>query len=277
MFVLPSGMTLPPLPYLVALVGGSVVVAALLFAVSPPVDQKLAIAMAPWLAVGGALHAFYQLDAFEPLYEPLFGAPAVYLTTFVVTGAVWLVLSVIGVGRGHVGNVHRNLGLTGTAVLTVLFVAVAYRGIGGGTFDPVWPAVALVVSLALTVVTVFCIGLWRTPVFIRTRYVGPVVVFAHALDGVSTAVGADVIGVAERSPIPRAIMQFAGDLPATETMGVGWLFVFVKLVVAAVVVVTFNRYVDEEPIESTLVLLLVIAVGLGPAMNNLFLFLAGVP
>ena len=276
MLVLPSGLALPPLPYLIALVGGCVLVTALLVAVEPPIDQKLAVAMAPWIATGGALHAFYQLGAFTPRYEPLFGAPAVYLTTFVVTGVVWLVVSVVGIVRGRAENVHRNMGLTGTGVLTVLFVFAAYQGMGGGAFDPVWPAVAVVVALALTVLTVFVISVWRTPVFFRTRYVGPVVVFAHALDGVSTAIGADVIGVTERTPIPRAIMEFAGQLPTADLLGVGWLFVLVKLVVAAVVVVAFNRYVDDDPAEATLVLLGVTAVGLGPAMNNLFLFLAGV-
>lgn len=276
MLVLPSGLALPPLPYLIALVGGCVLVSALLFAVEPPVDQKLAVAMAPWIAIGGALHAFHQLGVFTPRYEPLFGAPAVYLTTFVVTGVVWLVLSAIGIIRGRAGNIHRNMGLTGTGVLTVLFVMVLYQGMGSGVVDPVWPGVAVVVALALTVATIFCLSMWRTPVFFRTRYVGPIVVFAHALDGVSTAIGADVIGVHERTPIPRAIMDFAGQLPTADVLGVGWLFIFVKLVVAAVVVVAFNRYVDEDPAEATLVLLGVIAVGLGPAMNNLFLFLAGV-
>ena len=273
--MLPSGFALPPLPYLVVLLGGCLLVGALLFAVDPPVDQGLAVAMAPWIAAGGALHAFHQLDAYPPLYEPLFGAPAVYLTAFVVTGIVWLLLSVLAIGRGHEGNVNRNLGLTGLGVLTVLFVAAVSSAVDRGSLDPVWPAVAVVVALALTAVTVFCISMWRTPAFVRTRYVGPVVVFAHALDGVSTAIGADVIGVVERTPIPRAIMEFAGTLPTADAIGVGWLFIFVKLVVAAVVVVAFNRYVDEEPAEATLVLVVVAAVGLGPAMNNLFLFVAG--
>lgn len=275
MLVLPSGLVLPPLPYLLGLVGGCFMVTALLLAVEPPVDQKLAVAMVPWVAMGGALHAFYQLGAFPALYEPLFGAPAVYLTTFLVTGVVWLLLSVLGIVRGHVENVTRNLGLVGTAALTTLFVVVVYRGYGQGTLDPVWPAIAIVGSLILTVVTMFLIGVWRTPVFVRMRYVGTVVVFAHALDGVSTAIGADVIGVGERSPVPRAIMAAAASLPTAETLGVGWLFILVKLAVAAIVVVAFNRYVDEDPAEATLVLLVVAAVGLGPAMNNLFLFLAG--
>ncbi len=277
MLVLPDGFALPPLSYLIALVGGCFLVSALLYAVEPPIDQRLAVAVAPWIAVGGALHAFYQLGAFSPIVAPLFGAPAVYLTAFFVTGFTWLVLSVVGVGLGSLDTVDRNLGLTGTGVLTVLFVILVLQDFGSGTLDPVWPAVALVGALVLTVATVFCIGIWRTPVFVRTRYVGPVVIFAHALDGVSTAVGADVAGVVfeERTPIPRAIMEFAGQLPTAEVLGVGWLFVLVKLVVAAVVVVAFNRYVEEEPAESTLILLAIIGVGLGPAANNLFLFVVG--
>lgn len=274
MLVLPSGFALPPLPYLLALAGGCVLVAALLFAVEPPVDQKLAVAMAPWIATGGALHAFYQLGAFSGAAEPLFGAPAVYLTTFVVTGAVWLFLSVVGIVRGRADNVHRNLALVGTSVLAVMFGLVLFGNVGGGSFDPVWPAVAIVVALALTVAITFAISIWRTPIFFRIRYVGPVVLFAHALDGVSTAIGADVIGVEERTPIPRAIMHFAGQLPTADAMGVGWLFVAVKLAIATLVVIAFHSYVDEDPVEATLVLLGVAAVGLGPAMNNLFLFLA---
>lgn len=277
MFVLPTGFALPPLPYLLFLVGGSLLVGALLFAVEPQIDQRLGIALAPWIALGGALHAFYQLGAYPELYAPLFGAPAVYVTLFILTGLVWLALSVIGIVRGRVQNVKRNLALTGLGVLTVLFVFAVSQGLDQGTLDPVWPAVSLIVALVLTVTTVFLISIWRTPVFLRTRYIAPVVVFAHALDGVSTAVGMDVAAVAfmERTPLPRAIMEFAGTLPTADVIGQGWLFVFIKLILAAVVVVAFNRYVEEEPVEATLVLTLVIAVGLGPAMNNLFLFLIG--
>lgn len=272
-------MVLPPLPYVVVILGATIMVAALLWALEPSVDQKLVLAFAPWMAIGGALHAFYQLpaafDTYPAVWRPLFSAPTAYLTTFVLTGFVWVLLGVIGISRGHSGNVPRNLGLTGTGVLTVLFVNVVYQGVTLGTFEPVWPTVALVASLVVTALVTLAIGLWRTPVFFRIRYAGPTVIFAHALDGISTAIGADVlVGVSERSPVPRAIMEFAGTLPTAELLGVGWLFVLVKLAVASGIAVAFHDYLEEDPVEATLLLGAVAAVGLGPATNNLFLFLA---
>ncbi|PYZ03214.1 hypothetical protein C8039_17815 [Halogeometricum sp. wsp3] len=55
--------------------------------------------------------------------------------------------------------------------------------------------------------------------------------FAHMLDGVSTAVGADVSRITE---LTRAggVFELAGTLPTAPYLGKGWLFVFVKLLVA---------------------------------------------
>lgn len=271
MAILPSGFALPPLPYLLALVGVTLVVLAMLLALRPAVTQRTVIGFAPWMAVGGGLHAFYQLGAFDELWEPLFGAPAVYVTTFAVAALVWIALSVFGMVTGP-RFVARYLGLSGMGVLTVLFVLGIWQSMGLGTTDPVWPSIAIVGAFAITVVVGLAISLWRTPVFLRTRLVGPLVVFAHALDGVSTAIGADIYGVPERSPIPEEIMEIAGQLPTADVLGVGWLFVLVKVIVASLVVVAFNRTVDEDPFWGNLLFGFITAVGLGPATNNLFIF-----
>ncbi|ACV47640.1 MULTISPECIES: DUF63 family protein [Halomicrobium] len=274
MQILPTSFALPPLPYLVVLLGGAGLVTALLSAAEPEIDQRAVVSLLPWMAIGGAFHAFEQLALYPPLYEPLFGTPAVYLTTLLLTGGVWLALQAVGIVRGNEDTVVRNLGLVGTAIFVVLVVVRIWQSIAQPTFSPVWPAVSLIVALAVTALVVLAISLWRTPVFVRTRYAGPVVVFAHALDGVSTAIGADVVGASEQSPLPRLIMEFAGQLPTADLLGVGWLFLLVKLVIAAAIVVSFNRYLADEPTEGALVFSLIAAVGMGPATNNLFLFLA---
>jgi len=277
MQILPTGFALPALPYLVVLLGGTGLVTVLLSAAQPEIEQKIVVALVPWMAIGGALHAFAQVGLYPSLYRPLFGTPAVYFTTYILTAGTWLVLQGIGIVRGNEDTVSRNLGLVGTAILVVLFVMRVWQTLGQPTFSPVWSALSVVGAIAVAAVVVLAISLWRTPVFVRTRYAGPVVIFAHALDGVSTAIGTDVLGVSERSPLPREIMHFAGQLPTAEVIGVGWLFVVVKLVVAAAIVVSFNRYIQDEPIEGSLVFALIAAVGLGPATNNIFLFLgAGV-
>ncbi|WP_324664019.1 DUF63 family protein [Haloarcula sediminis] len=273
--VLPSGFGLPPLPYLVVLVGGAFLIAALLVALEPPVDQRTVVALAPWMALGGALHALNQppIELYDAALAPLFGTPSVYLTTFNVMGAVWLLLSFFGVRTGHDDNIPRNLGLVGTGVLTVILLLSAVTALRSGLIDPVWPALSVLLSLFVAAITVLAVALWRTPLVVRARYAAPTVVFAHAFDGISTAIGTDVLGVGERSPLPRAIMDFAGGLPTASAIGSGWLFVLVKLVVAVAVVVLMDDYLNDEPVEASLVLSLVAAVGLGPATNNVVLFL----
>ena len=273
--VLPAGLTIPPLPYLVVLVGATLLVAALLVAIEPPVDQRTVLALAPWISLGGVLHALSQppIEIYSPALDPLFRAPAVYLTTFVLTGVVWLTLSMLGVRRGSDSTITRNLGLVGTGTLTVLLLLTAITSLRSGLLDPVWPTVALIGSLFVAGIVVLAIALWRTPIMIRARYAAPTVIFAHVFDGISTAIGTDVLGVGERSPIPRAIMDFAGSLPTASAIGSGWLFVLVKIVVASAVVVLMHQYLEDEPVEGSLILAVVTAVGLGPATNNFVLFL----
>ncbi|MCO8268932.1 DUF63 family protein, partial [Haloferax sp. AB510] len=101
---------------------------------------------------------------------------------------------------------------------------------------------------------------------------GLLAIFGHALDALSTAVGIDVLGFGERTPLSRIILEAAAALPTAEVIGVGWLFVLVKLVVAGFVVALLADYVREDPTEGALLLGLVAAVGLGPGVHNLLLF-----
>lgn len=273
--VLPSGLALPPFEYAVALLGGTLVVTALLYALEPPIDQRTVVALTPWMALGGALHALHQppIEAYRPVVAPLFGAPAVYLTTYVTLGAIWVALSLFSVRRGHSETISRNLGLVGTGFLTVILVLSVIMALRSDLLALVWPTVSVTVAAVLAALTVLAVALWRTPIAVRMRYAAPTVVLAHALDGVSTAVGADVIGVTERTPIPARIMEFAASLPTAPYLGRGWLFVLVKLVVAVVIVVLLDDYLEEEPVEASILLAVVTAVGLGPAANNIVLFL----
>jgi uncharacterized membrane protein len=49
--------------------------------------------------------------------------------------------------------------------------------------------------------------------------------------------------------------------------------VFVKLLVAIAVVFLLDDYLEEDPVEASLLLAVVTAVGIGPATNNIVLFL----
>jgi len=277
MQVLPSGLAVPPLPYVAVLVVFTVALVALLVALEPPVTQRQVVAFVPWIATGGILHAFHQLGVYPSSVAPFFGAPAVYVTTFVLTGAIWLVSAFLATVNDRPERIARDLVAIGSGVLVTL-VGFAYwqaAGLVESTVPFAWPVVGVLGGLVITAPAYYLLTIWQTSAVAKVGYGGVAVVYAHALDGFSTALGVDVLGVGERTPIPARIMEFAADLPTAQYIGQGWLFVVVKLLLAMAIVLALDEYVDEEPTQGNLLLTFVAAVGLGPAANNLTLFLLG--
>jgi len=266
MAVLPEGFALPPLPYLLALLVGLGVVGVLLARRRPCVTNATILAFAPWMVLGSALHVLFVLDALPPVLRPLAGTPAVYLTVAVVAGATWL-----GTAAGASGETPRLLG--GVGVVALVPVVAAVVGVGAGRRSlRLLPSVAILALSALAAAATWALLRQRYPGVTLTGRVGILAVAGHALDGVSTAVGIDLLGFGERTPLSALIIEFAASLPTQPLLGSGWLFVLVKLVVAAVVVAALTDMVREEPTQGRLLLGFVAAVGLGPGAHNVLLF-----
>lgn len=273
MAILPTGFELPALPYVVGLVVALGFVLLLARVLEPPITRPLVLAFVPWMLTGAALNVLFGLGAFPPALAPFFGTPAVYITTFVVACLVWLVTELLSAGRLSEQRVPRRLAAVGGGTTLVFSSFVLWQAIGFGTPRILWPTVGAIVGVLLGIAAYFLLGIIRGTATAYTGSLGLIVMVGHALDGVSTAVGVDLFGASEQSPLPRAIMNFAGDLPTAEIIGVGWLFVVVKLLIAGVVVVLLADYVHERPTEGDILLAFVAAVGLGPAVHNLLLFL----
>ncbi|PSP74094.1 hypothetical protein BRC70_02600, partial [Halobacteriales archaeon QH_6_68_27] len=163
------------------------------------------------------------------------------------------------------------LGVAGGALLFALVVGAVAIAVGAGAGGFLWPPVGVLGAAAATGAAYVALRSWQPAVLAHHGTV--VALFAHALDGVSTAIGVDVLGTDERTPIPRMIMEFAGALPTAPYLGRGWLFVLAKMAVAGGIVVLLADYVEDDPTEGNLLFAFVAAVGLGPAANNLTLFL----
>jgi uncharacterized membrane protein len=265
--LLPAGFSLPSLPYLLVLAVGLGGVGVAVRRRGPGFDGRHVVAVVPWILTGAAVHALYVVGALPAVVEPFGGTPAVYATLAVVAGAVWVAAD----AAVDPARVPRVLGGVGVAVVLPAAAATLAVGVARGTFAPAWPAAALVGGLAVGVAA------WRLLVRLVPRAAvvgraGVVAVVGHALDGVSTAVGVDVLGFGERTPLSRVIIEAAAALPTAGVVGSGWLFVLVKLVVVSVVVVLFADLMEEEPREGALLLGVVAAVGLGPGTHNLLLF-----
>ncbi|MHB9287791.1 DUF63 family protein [Halobacteriales archaeon Cl-PHB] len=274
----------PSLPHLAILLTATAVVAALLYAIQPPVTQRVVISFVPWIVTGATLYVFYQLgDVYGQLYPsvvaPLFSAPSVYLTTFVVMGVIWLAASMIGRANTAAsrGDASQYLLATGTGIAIALFGLLVWQTAGDAAIQPnfIAPTLGLIISAVLTFVVYIMLGAWRAYIIAEARYVGALVLFAHVLDGITTTIGVDFLGTGEDSVLPRLIMDFAADLPTYPYLGSGWLFVVVKMLVAVAIIVGFADYVSEEPTQGNLLFAFIAAVGLGPAVNNLLIFMLG--
>ncbi len=261
--VLPDGFALPPLPYLFALLVAAAAVGRLVLRRRPTVRESTVLAFVPWMIAGAAAHVLDVIDAVPPSIAPLLGAPSVYVSTFVLAGLVWAM-----------GD-DRVLGLAGTVLALAAVATTLAVGYGRGTLTLFWPTLALACSIGLAAGTWAVLGRGLPGIVRTTGVAGAVVVLGHVLDGVSTAVGIDVLEVAERSPLPRAIMDVAAGLPTSEAIGVGWLFVLVKVLLAAAIIWLMAEYVEDAPGEGYLLLGAIAAVGFGPGVHNLLLFAVG--
>lgn len=283
-----EGFVVPSVEYAALLAVGVAVILALLYAVQPPITQRTVLAFVPWMVSGAALHVFYQLGEiyqvriYPPIIQPLFSAPAVYLTTFIAMSAIWILSSIVGLGsRSSVSSgdrVARYLGALGLGVMIPLVGLVFWQGLDPavGPMEPVLPLVGIIMTMVVTFVIYILIGTWRTHVIAQARIVGALVLFAHLLDGITTAIGNDILGFEERSVLSARIMEFAADLPTADLLGEAWLFVVIKVVIATAIVVLFHDYVEDRPSEGNLFFAFMAAVGLGPAVHNFFLFALGV-
>jgi uncharacterized membrane protein len=267
---LPADFGLPPLQYAAVLVVGAAIATAALYHRRPPVTAATVTALAPWIAAGGTLYALYQAGSVPEGVAPFFGSPTVYVTVGVLAGLAWAAVADRPGGTWSRAGAPAPLAAAGAAVLAAGLVAAALGSAGDGVGSPAVSAGIAAVSVAASAGAWLALG--RVREVEATGTVGKLAVFGHALDGVSTAVGYDLLGFGEQTPLSRVILGAGEALPIAETVGAGWLFVLVKLVLGVAVVALFEEYVRTDPTEGYLLLGVVVAVGLGPGFHNLVLF-----
>lgn len=261
--VLPTGTTLPPLPYVALLLVSGGGAAALLYRAKPRVTEEIVLAASTWMIAGAAFYVVYELELAPPVIEPLFSSPAVYLVAFVGASFVWV--TALQLGADPVEPLALSGLLIGLpAILGVLLTA--------ASLAPILPAVAAVGASVLSGAIWWLLRAWEPQVEVL-GWAGTLTIFAHALDALTTVVGVVHLDFVERTPLSRFLLEFAAGTPA-PLLGAGWLFVLVKVLLGAGVAWLLAPTVRDHPRQGFLLLLVVIAVGLGPGVHNVLLFTA---
>ena len=258
--------------------------------------KRFFFALVPFMFFGGALRVVEDANdaALNAGIDTLLSYPAntliispiIYFTVFAFTLAA-LVAAVWLEREGHVEEYERVLFGVGVAgvVLTVgfllWFVPTRLAGeISGAGFYPQMSLFVLVASAVLAY------GLYRLlqarlPVVNEgTGLAGLVVLFAHAVDGVANVVASDwldPLGIpveyGAKHPVNRFIIDATESLQpvaVSSVIGTSWPFLAVKLIAATAVVYVFDRTIFEENPRYAIVLLVaIVAVGLGPGTRDM--------
>jgi uncharacterized membrane protein len=257
-------------------------------------DRRFFYALVPFSLFGGALRVVEDATdtgaASETLTYPLNTlviSPIIYVTVFVVTlvavlAAVWLERD------GVVDDYARPLFAAGVlAVLATLAYLFSLSEAAGVQFHPQVLAVTLVIATGTAVAVYGLVDRFVPSVTAGTGLIGLVVIWGHAVDGAANMIGLDWLtrlgagpNLVPKHPANKYIVEFtASVLPESiqAVTGAAWGFLAVKLVVAALVLWAFDEQLFEESPRSTiLILVAVLAVGLGPGTRDVLRATLGV-
>lgn len=245
-------------------------------------ERGLFWAMVPFMLLGGALRTVEDAHNamgdtwFDYPLNTLLISPIIYFTIFFVAMACVL-LSIWFARQGYGERYDRPLGVIGSvafllAVGYLVFLAVTDPDV---TFYPL----VLVAMVGLTTVaaaaTWYAIETFAPEINAGTGLAGGMVLVAHAVDGAANVIGLDylmALGVPYNLVPKHPANQFIVDL-----FGAAWPFLVVKMAAATFVVWVFDpRLAEESPRYTTLLLIAVSAVGLGPGTRDLLRAVFGV-
>ncbi|MFC3959955.1 DUF63 family protein [Halovivax cerinus] len=243
----------------------------------------------PFMLFGGALRTVEDANvavraetgeaALSLPWQALLISPFIYVVVAVIA-LVSLVVAIWLERRDYVPGYEYALAGIGTTLLALSLVVLArWASVGGYGFFPLLAITVLVVASAITAVVWLAIQRFAPELNRGTEYMGIAILWAHTIDGTANVIGLDwatAFGLPgnlnPKHPVNAAIQNImARYLPesiATVTGDV-WPFLLVKVAAAVFIIWVFNEEVFEESPRFTIMLMLtVVAVGLGPGTRD---------
>ena len=289
--VTPGYTTVSTASYAVVLIFMLVGVLLLLRRLEVRMTPRFYVALFPFMLLGGALRvvedvnvAFLRADAGMLIPYPsvaLIISPFIYFVMFAFTLAA-LVAGILAARQGFVEEYEPYLGAAGVLAVSatvgwLLYISASSDLVG------FFPAVAIVTLGGATLIT--AVFWWASeryaPVINEgTGSIGALIVWGHTVDGVANVVSldwTDALGIGvnygSKHVVNEATVRITeGVQPAwlSEAIGTAWPFLFIKIAAAVLVVWVFNDEIFEEsPRYAYLLLVAILAVGLGPGTRDM--------
>jgi uncharacterized membrane protein len=263
---LPSGVTATP-GYTV--VSSAVYAYYLLLAVVGSVElldrfevadtKSFFFALVPYGFLGGALRVVEDAGAFEPPLAYFFISPVIYITMFVFTAAVFL-SAVYAEREGAIDDYAKPVAGAGATAFVAVAAYLVYFGVTEASVVPWIPAVVAGAATVVFGVVWFPLGRFVPEVNVETGLMGAVLLWAHLLDAFSTVVGVEYLGYSEKQPIVDSLITATGTT---------YSFVVLKTGIVLLILYAFDeKFFEEFRRLPYLLLVAVLAVGLGPGTRN---------
>ncbi|UPM43537.1 DUF63 family protein [Halocatena salina] len=262
-------------------------------------NRRIFFALVPFMFLGGALRVVEdatdavvaRTDVGAVIGYPLntlIISPVIYGVVFVLTLAA--ILIGLGLVKWDVVQFDQYPVVVAAIGTAAVALTVGYIGYLVATIDtsgtrigfyPQLPVAVLVLS-GLIAGGLYA-GLDRFAPWVNegTGLMGLVVLFAHALDGVANVIAADwmgalgmgFLGYDPKHPANRIIIEVTrAAVPQSiiDIIGSAWPFLLVKIVAAVLVISLFDdRIFEDSPQYAMLLLVAIVAVGLGPGTRDM--------
>ena len=247
------------------------------------------LSLVPFFLFGGALRVIE--DAFDQGLEGGFGvaleypfntviiSPIIYFTVFGLTLGVLLASKYLQ-REGVIDTFRYPLAGAGAGACLLTVGYLTYLSVTT-EFVQFYPLVLLTTVGLATLIAVGTYSLIErvAPRVNRgTGCLGVVVIWAHAIDGVANVIASDwatAFGLASlygsKHPVDRILAGFTESTPVLAAVpGDSWLFLVVKIVVPVAILSVFEQeFFDDSPRYAVLLLMAIIAVGLGPGTRDM--------
>ncbi|SNR40639.1 DUF63 family protein [Halorubrum vacuolatum] len=287
----PGYTTVSTLSYVVILLAMLTGVVLLLRRLDIGNEFRFFYALFPFMLFGGALRTVEDagiaairagVDPLVPFpWSALLISPFIYFTVFALT-LVSVLLAYALADRGLVDDYAHALFGFGTGLLVLSLGYLAYLA-ATTEYVTVYPQIlvlTLVIATLSTWLTWKLIEGWRPSINQGTGFAGFLIIWGHAVDGVANVIGLnwmpELTGTSNLVPkhvVNELIVNWTGRLLPDSVVAItgdAWPFLFVKIGAATFVVWVFNgEMYDESPRFTMLLLITVLAVGLGPGTRDM--------
>ncbi len=232
------------------------------------IDTSFIIAVTPYILAGSSLRVLEDSDVFSPPLKYLFITPIIYFVIFAVTVSI-LSLAIALERKGIIKDYHIFF-CTGGIAWTLVNIASL---IVLGEVKHLEYAAAIFVLGLLSTGAVYLVSS-KLNFTLLTNKLNISILFTHLLDASSTYVGMDWLGYYEKHVVPTFFIDIAEKFTDHPALVMYPLKLLVFIPVFYMLDSQFNE--DRDKIFIPLMKLVIIVLGLSPALRNTLRILMGV-